>query len=126
MNCLTRRSVAMAATLVMTFGSLALSAPKTGGGDNSYFTVTGRVIKIDAKQRTLLVADRQHEKLYLATMPEGATVKILWGTYAGMTSPDFSHVRRYDLIRMRCVRRGDERLATIDSGRQATPVLAAP
>lgn len=123
MNRITRRSIALAATLVMMISSLAMSAPKSERG-KTYFTVIGRVLKIDAKQRTLLVADKKYDKLYIATMPEGSTVKILWGAYAGMASPGFENIRRHDLIRMRCVRTDEDRLARIDDGHQAFAVTA--
>ena len=123
MNRITRRSIALAATLVMMISSLAMSAPKSERG-KTYFTVIGRVLKIDARQRTLLVAENKSDKLYVATMPEESRVKILWGTYAGMTSPGFENIRRHDLIRMRCVRTDEDRLARIDDEHQAFAVTA--
>jgi hypothetical protein len=85
----------------------------------------GQVVKIDQKQRTLLVADRSNERLYLVSVPEGATFKITSGRYMRMSEPGFNDVFNKDRVEIRCYRQDPEHLAQLDDGRTAVTLTAS-
>ncbi|MFY9608790.1 MAG: hypothetical protein WAU45_09280 [Blastocatellia bacterium] len=124
MNRTTRRSISLAASIVLALSSLALAAPRAEAA-SKYYKVTGRVLKIDAKERTLLVADRTNDRLYLVRMPEGATLKITWGRYMRMAEPGFGDVFKKDRVEIRCFRPDAEHLAQLEDGRKAIKLTAA-
>lgn len=124
MNRTTNRSISLAASIVLALSSLAIAAPGAESSDK-YYTVTGHVLKIDSKQRTLLVADQAHQRLYLVRMPEQSTLKITWGRYMRMAQPGFGDVYKNDRVQIRCFRPDDEHLAQLDGGRKALKLKAA-
>jgi hypothetical protein len=124
MNTITRRSISLAASIALALSSLVLAATKAEAG-SKYFTVTGSVLKIDAKSRTLLVADRASERTYLVTVPRGATLKITWGRSMRMEEPGFADVNNKDRVEIRCYRPDPEHLAKLDDGRSAIKLTAA-
>lgn len=124
MNRTTRRSTSLAASIVLALSSFAIAAPRAEAA-GKYYKVTGQVLKIDAKERTLLVAGQTNERLYLVRMPEGAMLKITWGRYMRMAEPGFGDVFNKDRIEIRCFRPDAEHLAQLDDGRQAIKLTAA-
>jgi hypothetical protein len=124
MNNIARRSISLAAGVVLAISSLALAAPRAEAASR-YFTIAGQVVKIDAKQRTLLIADRTKDRLYLVSLPEGSTLKITWGRYMRMSEPGFEDVGNKDRVEIRCFRTDPEHLARLDDGRQVIALTAA-
>lgn len=114
-------SIIAAFTLLST---LALAAPKTERA-NKYFNVAGTVVQIDTKDRTLLVADRLSNKLYLIEVPEAVTFKITFGRYMRMAVPGLKDVRTGERVEIRCTRGDREHLARLNDGRSVTPLIAA-
>ncbi|HWO01883.1 MAG TPA: hypothetical protein VNS63_21705 [Blastocatellia bacterium] len=124
MNSITRRSISLAATIALALSAFALAATRAEAS-SKYYTITGKVLKIDAKARTLLVADRLSERTYLVTVPKGVTLKITWGRSMGMEEPGFTDVYNNDRVQIRCIRPEREQHATLDDGRSAITVTAA-
>ena len=122
MRTITRfASIVAAFTLLST---LALAAPKTERA-NKYFKVAGTVIQIDNKDRTLLVADRLSNKVYLIEVPEAVTFKITFGRYMRMAEPGFGDVFIGERVEIRCERGSTEHLARLEDGRSVTVLSAA-
>lgn len=114
-------SIVAAFTLLST---LALAAPKAERAQK-YFKVSGTVIQIDNKDRTLLVEDRLSNKLYLIEVPEGATFKITFGRYMRMAEPGIEDVRAGERVDVRCKHGATEHLARLEGGRLAVTLTAA-
>ncbi len=113
-------SIAAAFTLVST---LALAAPKAERA-SKYFSVAGAVLEINKNDRTLLVADRLSEKLYLIAVPEGVSFKITFGRYMLMAEPGFDDVDISERVEIRCMRSDKEHLARLDDDRQVALLTA--
>lgn len=124
MNNITRRTISLVWAVALAISSLTLAAPGTEAA-SKYFTVSGKVIKINAKDRTLLVADRAKDQLYLVNLPQGSTLKITWGRYMRMAEPGFEDVGNKDRVEIRCFRADSEHLARLDDGRSAIQLTAA-
>jgi hypothetical protein len=121
------RTITRSASIVAAFtllSTLALAAPKAERA-NKYFKVAGTVIQIDNKDRTLLVADRLSNKLYLIEVPESVTFKITFGRYMRMTEPGFGDVNIGERVEIRCERGSTEHLARLEDGRSVTVLSAA-
>ena len=121
MKTITRLGSFLAAFTLL--GTLALAAPRAERA-NKYFKVAGTVIQIDKKDRTLLVADRLSNTLYLIEVPEAATFKITFGRYMRMAEPGFEDVRAGERVEIRCTRGSTEHLARIEDGRVAVTLTA--
>ena len=117
-----QRSISLVGIALVTIG-LAIGAPKTERA-KSEFTVYGRVLKIDSKERTLLISDHWSKKLYLVTMPEGTRLKIFFGICQSYDSPTFDNVYQTDIVRVRCIRSDREHLARLDDGREMVVLTA--
>lgn len=113
-------SIIAAFTLLST---LALAAPKAEKA-NKYFKVAGKVIQIDRKDRTLLVADNASNKLYLIKVPDRATFKITFGKSMQLAEPGFNDVNVRERVEIRCLRGATEHLSRLESGRYATTLTA--
>lgn len=124
MNRTTHRSISLAASIVLALSSFAIAAPRAEAAGKHY-KVTGQVLKIDAKQRTLLVADRRNQQVYLVSMPEGAALKITLGRFMRMAEPGFGDVFEKDRVEIRCFRADAEHLAQFDDGRKAIKLTTA-
>ena len=124
MNRIQQRSAALAVTLtlVLSLATVALGAPKHDRAGKS-LTISGRVLQVDQKARTLLVADSWSEKLYLVSVPKGETFQITFGLYMRTPEPELWQTRKNDRVRIRCIR-NQEHLAQID-GRQVVAATAA-
>jgi hypothetical protein len=118
-----QRSISLVGIALVTIG-LAMGAPKTERA-KSEITVYGRVLKIDTKERTLLISDHSSKKLYLVTMPEGAQLKIFFGICRTFDSPTFNNVYKSDIVRVRCSQPDQEHLGRLDDGRQVVVLTAA-
>lgn len=123
MKRITQRSAALAVTLVLTFATVAISAPKRERVSKG-LTITGRVLQVDQQARTLLVADTWSDKLYMVSVPKGQTFKITFGLYMRASEAELWQARKNDRVRMRCIR-SQERLAQLDDGRQVVVMTAA-
>jgi hypothetical protein len=119
-----QRSISTAAMFALVTMGLAMAAPKTERA-GSEITVYGRVLKIDKKERTMLISDHSSKKLCLVTVPEGAQFKIIFGIYKCYEHPSLDNVYRTDLVRVRCIRTDGERLARLDDGQQAVVLTAS-
>jgi hypothetical protein len=118
------RLASFAAAITLTVGTLALAAPKSERA-NKYFRVAGTVLRIDKHDRTLLVADRSSEKLYLIEVPDGATFKITFGRNMLMARPGFDDVIAKERVEIRCIREDTEHLARLEDGRSVIRLMAA-
>ena len=118
-----QRSISLVGIALVAIG-LAMGAPKTERG-KSEFNVYGRVLKIDSKERTLLISDHWSKKLYMVTMPEGARLQIFHGICRSYDSPTFDNVYKSDIVRVRCTRTDQEHLARLDDGRQVVVLTAS-
>jgi len=112
MNRITRNAISLVASIALAL-SFAMAAPKAEAA-SKYFTAKGKVLKIDQKNRTLLVSDRENDKLYLVSMPEGSILKITWGRFSRMVQPGFTDVYKNDRVQIRCHRTDSEHLAQVD------------
>ena len=118
-----QRSISLVGIALVTMG-LAMGATKTDRA-KSEINVYGRVLKIDSKERTLLISDHASKKLYLVTMPEGARLQIFSGICRFYDSPTFDNVYKSDIVRVRCIRNEQDHLARLDDGRQVVTLTAA-
>lgn len=118
-----QRSISLLAIALVTMG-MAIGAPKAGRA-KSEITVYGRVLKVDKKERTLLISDHRSKKLYLVTMPEGAQIQVFSGICRTCPSPTFDSVYKSDIVRVRCLRTDQDHLARLDDGGQAVMLTAA-
>jgi hypothetical protein len=109
---------------MLAVSSLSFVAPKAEAA-TKFSTISGQVVKIDTKARTLLISDRSNERLYLVSMPEGSTLKITWGRYMRMVEPSFGDVYTKDRVEIRCFRTDPEHLAQLENGRKAIKLTAA-
>ncbi|MEK6299282.1 MAG: hypothetical protein AABO41_01050 [Acidobacteriota bacterium] len=123
MNRMTRTSISLAASIAIALSSFLIAAPRAEAG-SKYFTMKGQVVKIDQKQRTLLIADRSNERLYVVSVPEGATLKITRGRYMRMAEPGFNDVFNKDRVEIRCYRTDSEHLAQLGDGRTVVTLTA--
>ena len=103
--------------------TLALAAPKAERV-SKYFSVAGTVLEINKHDRTLLVADRLSEKLYLIAVPDGVNFKITFGRYMRMAEPGFDDVFINERVEIRCLRSAEEHLARLNDGRQVSLLTA--
>ena len=122
MRQIIQRSISLAGIALVTMG-LAMGAPKTESA-KSEISVYGRVLKIDKKERTLLISDHWSKKLYLVTMPEGARLQVFFGICKTCDSATFNNVYKNDVVRVRCIRTDQERLARLDDGREVAVLTA--
>lgn len=123
MERITQRSVALAVTLIFAFATLATSAPKSES--RKYLTIGGRVLQVNQKARTMLVADQWSKKLYLVNVPKGETVRITFGLFMKTAEPEIEQVHRNDRVLMRCIRAEKEHLARLDDGREVVVLTTA-
>ncbi|HJZ70008.1 MAG TPA: hypothetical protein VKF81_17915 [Blastocatellia bacterium] len=114
----------IAASLIFAVSSVALGTPKTHR-TNQYVTVAGTVLKIDKKDRTLLVADRASKKLYLIEVPEHAAFKITFGRYMRLAEPGLGDVIEKERVQIRCISRDKDNLARLEDGQPVIRVTAA-
>jgi len=110
------------ATVFVLLGGLALAAPKANH-ESKYLIITGKILKSNDKDRTLLVEDNFAKKLYLVNVPEGSVLKITFGRYMNMAEPGFEHVRAGERVRIRCSR-NSEHLSRIEGGREVISLTA--
>ena len=118
-----QRSISLAGIALVTIG-LAMGATKTERAKTE-INVYGRVLKIDSKERTLLISDYASKKLYLVTMPEGARLQIFSGICRSYDSPTINNVYKSDIVRVRCTRTDQDHFARLDDGRQVVTLTAA-
>jgi hypothetical protein len=115
------RSTILAVVFALAISSIALAMPPAEKGRKN-FMIYGRVLKIDQEARTLMVADKHSEKLYLVAVPEGMSVRITFGASAGLSSAEFKDVQKNNRIVARVAHRGSDHLARAEDGRQLIAV----
>ena len=123
MKHITQRSAALVLTLVFAFAAVAMAAPKSERA-GKYITISGRVLQINQKARTMLVADSWSPKLYLVTVPKGESFKIRFGMNMRKSEAQFEDTHRNDLVSLFCIRT-EEHLARLDDGRQVVLLTAS-
>jgi len=119
-----RKGVLLAGSVALAM-SFAITAPKAEAASR-YFTMKGQVVKIDQKQRTLLISDRSTERLYLVSVPEGAAFKITRGRNMSMAKPGFTDISNKDRVEVRCRRSDSEPLAQFGDERAVVTLTASP
>ena len=125
MKRITQRGIAVAITLMLTFATVAMSAPKNERASKR-ITIEGRVLEVNRAARTLLVSDQWSKRLYLISVPKRETFKITFGMYMKTSEPGLQHVRKNDRVRVRCVRADKEHLARLDDLREVIMLTATP
>ena len=123
MKRITQRSAALTLTLVLAFAAVAMGAPKSER-TSKYLSISGRVLQINEKARTMLVADTWSPKLYLVNVPKGETFKITFGMNMKRSEAAFEDVHRNDRVSVRAIG-GEEHLARLDDGRQVVLLTAS-
>lgn len=124
MKRIRQRSIAFAAVLTLTVITLTASAPDASASTR-YRIITGRVLKIDMKERQLLVADRSSKKLYLVNVPERASIRIRFGRSMQMSEPGLKDVDRNNRVELRVTRTEEELSSRLYDGREVIEVTAA-
>ena len=124
MKRIKQRSLAFAAALTLTVITLASSAPDASASTR-YKIITGRVLKIDKKERQMLVADRSSKKLYLVNVSEEASVKVTFGRSMHLSAAGFDDVDRNNRVELRITRTQKEHLSRLYDGREVIEVTAA-
>ncbi|HSB07934.1 MAG TPA: hypothetical protein VLM38_00370 [Blastocatellia bacterium] len=122
MKSTSSRNVALALALTLALASLAAGAPKSKR-TSKYLTIEGRVLQVNATNRTLLVSDLWSKTLYSVEVPKGGSFRITFGLNARTSLPEFRDVHRGDRVRMRCTRVTD-RLARLDDGREVVALTS--
>ena len=123
MKRLTQSSIAAVITLMLTFATVAMAAPKSEHAKKR-ITIEGRVLEVNRDARTVLVADRWSKTLYLVTVPKGETFRITFGMFMQVAAPSFQQVRKNDRVRMQCIRTEKEHLARLDDQREVVMLTA--
>ena len=113
---------------VVTVGlMLALVGPSIGaaksGRAGKYLPVEGKVLAVNAHDRTMLISDTRSHTLYLVSVPAGRSVRITFGMNMHCAEPQFRDVRRNDQVRLRCTRVQD-RLAQLNDHPEVVTVTA--
>jgi hypothetical protein len=109
--------------LVLAIISAAVAAAPSKHA-KKWFELSGKVLKVDQKERTMLVAETNSDKLYIVKVPEGAYFRITFGINMRYEYPELRHVFRADRIRARCTA-DEDHLARLDDGRVVHVVTAA-
>ena len=124
MKRIRQRSIAFAAALTLTAITLTASAPNASAS-NRHQIIAGRVLKIDRKERQMLVADRWSKKLYLVNVPERASIRITFGRSMQMSQPGLEDVDRNNRVELRVTRTEEEHSSRLYDGREVIEVTAA-
>jgi hypothetical protein len=122
MKTMTRLFAALFA-LAITVGSVT-AAPRPEPKSKA-FQIRGRVLQIDQKALTLVVAEDKSEKLYLVIVPEGAYFKVTFGRAMKLTYPEFSDLNRKDRVQMKVRASSGEQLTLLQDGRKAVVLVAS-
>jgi len=115
--------IVLTAILTMAIGSAAI-ATASNSHSRKYFTIEGKVLQVDTKAQTILVADNQSDKLYLVSVPVEGSFKITSGLYRLYDSPDVEHVFKNDVVKVRCLANDSGRYARLEGDRDAVIVVA--
>jgi hypothetical protein len=100
----------------------SIGAAKSGRAAK-YLTVEGKVLAVNAHDRTLLVSDTRSNTLYLVSVPAGKSVRITFGMNMQSAEPQFREVHPNDRVRLRCTRI-QERFAQLDDDHEVVTVTA--
>ena len=124
MKRIKQRSIALAATLAMTSIMLAAGVP-SAQAESRYQLITGRVLKIDKKERQMLVADRSSKKLSLVRLSKEATFQVTFGRNSQLSAATLEDVDTGNAVLLRCARDEKEHYARLDDGREVIVLTAA-
>ena len=124
MKRIKQRSIAFAAALTLTLITLTTSAPNASASTRHQI-IAGRVLKIDRKERQMLVADRWTKRVYLVNVPEQASIKITFGRSMKMSAPGLNDVDRNNRVELRITRTENEQFSRLYDGREVIEVIAA-
>ena len=124
MERIRERSIAFAAALTLTLITLTTSAPNASASTR-YRIIAGRVLKVDTKERQILVADRSSKKLYLVNVPERASFKVTFGRSMRMSEAGLKDVDRNNRVELRVMRTEEESFSRLYDGREVIEVTAA-
>ena len=106
---------------------LALAGTSIGATKNEragkYLTVEGKVLAVNAQDRTMLVSDTRSNTVYLVSVPAGRSVRITFGMNMKSAEPQFREVHRNDRVRLQCARIQD-RLAQLTDDPEVVTVTA--
>lgn len=105
--------------------ALALTSGVALAKSHKYGTLEGKVIKADEKARTLLVAERKTNQLYLVNIPEGVTFKITWGLKMRLSEAGVQDVNKSDRVKVRYIQPEAGQTARIDEATGAYVLLAS-
>lgn len=122
MKRITHFSVVVTVGLMLALVGTSTGAAKSGRA-GKYLTVEGKVLAVNAHDRTMLVSDTRSNTLYLVSVPAGKSVRITFGMNMQGAEPEFREVHRNDRVRLRCARMQD-RLAQLNYDREVVTVTA--
>ena len=124
MRRIRQRSIAFAAVLTLTLITLTTIAPNASASTRHQI-ITGRVVKIDMKERQILVAERSTKKLYLVNVPEEASFKVTFGRNMQLSAAGLEDVDRNNRVELRITRKEKEHFSMLYDGREVIEVTAA-
>jgi len=122
MKRITHFGAALSVALMLALAGTSIGATKSGPA-GKYLTVEGKVLAVNAQDRTMLVSDSRSNTLYLVSVPAGTNVRITFGMNMHGAEPQFRDVRRNDQVRLRCTRMQD-RLAQLNDHHEVVTVTA--
>jgi hypothetical protein len=122
MKRITHFSAVVTVGLILALAGTSIGAPKSGRG-GKYLTVEGKVLAVNAHDRTLLVSDARSNMLYMVSVPAGKSVRITFGMNMHRAEPQFREVHQNDRVRLRCSRIQD-RLAQLNDDHEVVTVTA--
>lgn len=120
-----RATIKFLVPTIVIFAMAASAVASTTITSHKYFELSGKVLKVDQKNRTLLVADMFSDKLYIVKVPEGSIFKITFGINARYNEPTLRDVFKGDRIKANCTRSNEDHLARLEDGRTAIVMVAA-
>ncbi len=103
---------------------MTTSAPDASASTR-YKIISGRVLKIDSKERQMLVAERSTKKLYLVNVAKDATFKVTFGRSMQLSEAGLEDVDRNNRVELRVERTQKEHLSRLYDGREVIEVNAA-
>lgn len=122
MKRITHFSAVLTVGLMLALAGTSIGATKSERAAK-YLTVEGKVLAVNAQDRTMLVSDTRSNTLYLVNVPAGSSVRITFGMNMQRAEPQFREVHQNDRVRLRCARIQD-RLAQLNNDHEIVTVTA--
>ena len=120
-----RNAIKFLAPTMIILALVTIATASVTAKNNKYMELKGKVLKVDEKNRTMLVADSFSDKLYIVKVPEGSIFKITFGIHRMYSEPGLRDVYKGDRISAFCKHSDDDRLAKLEDGRTAIVMVAA-